>query len=33
MALQRAHKDEIISGFQIHDADTGSPEVKIAILT
>ena len=33
MALQRAHKDEIISGFRIHDADTGSPEVQIALLT
>ena len=33
MALQRAHKDEIISGFRTHDADTGSPEVQIALLT
>ncbi len=33
MALQRAQKDEIISGFRTHDADTGSPEVQIALLT
>ena len=33
MALQRAQKDEIISGFRVHDTDTGSPEVQIALLT
>ena len=33
MALQRVHKDEIITGFRVHDADTGSPEVQIALLT
>ncbi len=33
MALQRAHKDEIISGFRVHESDTGSPEVQIALLT
>ncbi len=33
MALQRAQKDEIISGFRVHGADTGSPEVQIALLT
>ena len=33
MALQRAHKDEIISGFRAHESDTGSPEVQIALLT
>ena len=33
MALQQAHKDEIISGFRIHETDTGSPEVQIALLT
>lgn len=26
-------KDKIISEFQIHDSDTGSPEVQVAILT
>lgn len=33
MALQRAQKDDIISDFRVHDADTGSPEVQIALLT
>jgi len=33
MALQQVQKDEIISGFRVHDADTGSPEVQIALLT
>jgi small subunit ribosomal protein S15 len=33
MALQRVQKDDIISGFRVHDADTGSPEVQIALLT
>lgn len=33
MALQRAQKDDIISGFRVHGTDTGSPEVQIALLT
>ncbi len=33
MALQRAQKDDIISGFRVHETDTGSPEVQIAVLT
>ena len=33
MALQQVQKEEIISGFQTHDSDTGSPEVQIALLT
>ena len=33
MALQRAQKDDIISDFRVHDTDTGSPEVQIALLT
>lgn len=33
MALQKAQKADIISDFQVHDGDTGSPEVQIAILT
>ncbi len=33
MALQKAQKDDIISGFQVHGTDTGSPEVQIALLT
>jgi small subunit ribosomal protein S15 len=33
MALTREVKDTIISEFQKHSIDTGSPEVQIALLT
>jgi small subunit ribosomal protein S15 len=33
MALQQAQKEEIIGDFRVHEADTGSPEVQIALLT
>lgn len=33
MALQTVQKEDIISDFKIHEADTGSPEVQIALLT
>ena len=33
MALTQERKDELIKAFQIHENDTGSPEVQIAILT
>lgn len=33
MVLQRAQKDDIITGFRVHESDTGSPEVQIALLT
>ena len=33
MALQKTEKDSIIEGYQVHDTDTGSPEVQIALLT
>ncbi len=33
MALTKERKQEIIEQFRIHEADTGSPEVQIAILT
>jgi small subunit ribosomal protein S15 len=33
MALQQAQKDEIIANHRVHDTDTGSPEVQIALLT
>jgi small subunit ribosomal protein S15 len=33
MALYKAQKEEIISGFRTHEEDTGSPEVQIALLT
>jgi small subunit ribosomal protein S15 len=33
MALGKNKKDAIISEYHIHDKDTGSPEVQIALLT
>lgn len=33
MTLDTARKTEIITNFQVHDSDTGSPEVQVAVLT
>lgn len=33
MALLQARKHEIISEYQIHETDTGSADVQVAILT
>ncbi len=33
MALEKVQKDGIITDFRVHDSDTGSPEVQIALLT
>ena len=33
MALDKDHKQQVISRFKKHDADSGSPEVQIALLT
>lgn len=33
MALTQQRKQELISEYQVHDTDTGSSEVQIAILT
>jgi small subunit ribosomal protein S15 len=33
MALRTTEKKTIIDGFRIHEKDTGSPEVQIALLT
>lgn len=33
MALPKEQKQELIKSFQRHEADTGSPEVQVAILT
>lgn len=33
MALQKEQKTGIIEGSRVHETDTGSPEVQIAILT
>lgn len=33
MALISEKKQEVINKYKLHDSDTGSPEVQIAILT
>ncbi|NIA18852.1 MAG: 30S ribosomal protein S15 [Xanthomonadaceae bacterium] len=33
MALETEKKKTVIEKFQIHDSDTGSPEVQVALLT
>ncbi|MDA2934527.1 30S ribosomal protein S15 [Acidobacteria bacterium AH-259-D05] len=33
MVLAKESKSEIISNYQLHNTDTGSPEVQVAILT
>ena len=33
MALDTDQKQEIIDRYRLHDADTGSPEVQVAILS
>ncbi|MCK4774000.1 MAG: 30S ribosomal protein S15 [Candidatus Krumholzibacteria bacterium] len=33
MALSRDQKDQVIAKFRKHEADSGSPEVQVALLT
>ena len=33
MALEKDHKTDIITDYQVHGGDTGSPEVQVALLT
>lgn len=33
MAITKERKQELINEFKVHENDTGSPEVQIAILT
>jgi small subunit ribosomal protein S15 len=33
MPLTKEKKNEIIEAFKLHEGDTGSPEVQVAILT
>jgi small subunit ribosomal protein S15 len=33
MALETVQKEQIITDFRVHESDTGSPEVQIALLT
>ena len=33
MAISKTEKQEIIKAYAVHEGDTGSPEVQIAVLT
>ncbi|ADG06257.1 MULTISPECIES: 30S ribosomal protein S15 [Kyrpidia] len=33
MALSQERKKELIDTFKVHESDTGSPEVQVALLT
>jgi small subunit ribosomal protein S15 len=33
VALSTEHKQELINRYRLHDGDTGSPEVQVAILS
>ncbi|ATD30536.1 30S ribosomal protein S15 [Macrococcoides bohemicum] len=33
MAITQERKNEIIAQYRVHETDTGSPEVQIAVLT
>ena len=33
MALSKEQKAQLISKYQLHESDTGSPEVQVSILT
>lgn len=33
MTLAREQKQEIMSNYSVHEGDTGSPEVQVALLT
>lgn len=33
MPLTKEKKDDIVTEFRLHDSDTGSPEVQIALLS
>ena len=33
MAISQERKNELINEFKVHETDTGSPEVQIAVLT
>ena len=33
MSLQKENKTDVIQNYKVHDRDTGSPEVQVALLT
>ena len=33
MVIEKQAKTEVVTGYRIHEKDTGSPEVQVALLT
>ena len=33
MSFSKAQKTEVISGYRVHEKDTGSPDVQVALLS
>ena len=33
MSLAKEHKETIINQYKVHDSDTGSPEVQVALIS
>ncbi len=33
MSLTKIKKTEVITGYRVHERDTGSPEIQVALLT
>ncbi len=33
MALAKEHKEDIIKQYKVHESDTGSPEVQVALIS
>jgi small subunit ribosomal protein S15 len=33
LSLEKVKKTEVIKGYRVHEQDTGSPEVQVALLT
>jgi small subunit ribosomal protein S15 len=33
LSLEKAKKTDLITGYRVHDRDTGSPEIQVALLT
>lgn len=33
MVMAKTDKTEVVTGYRVHDKDTGSPEVQVALLT
>ena len=33
MTIEKPNKDELIATYRVHERDTGSPEVQVALLT